>query len=82
MTKFKIRHCCSNCANFVKYSDVWDEDIEYWCDLSWDEMHKPGYDRSELDCGLDENKCKFFKLNLEKLKDAFECDEVNEDASS
>ena len=75
MTKIKIRHCCSNCANFVKYTDVWDEHIEYWCDLSWDETHKPGYDRSELDCGLDKNKCKFFKLNLEKLKDAFACDE-------
>lgn len=73
-SKFKIRRCCANCANFVKYSDVFDEEIEYWCDLPWDELKDT--DRSELDCGLDENKCKYFEINAEKLKDAFEYDEV------
>lgn len=69
-SKFKIRRCCANCAKFVKYSDVFDEEIEYWCDLEeWDT------DRSELDSGLDENKCKYFEINTEKLKDAFVCDE-------
>ena len=74
LNKLKIRRCCANCANFVKYSNIFDEEIEYWCDLPWDELKDT--DRSELDCGLDENKCKYFEINAEKLKDAFECDEV------
>lgn len=70
MTKIKIRKCCQNC----KYYECWDEeDGDYGCELAFEKDDIGNYWNS-----YDKTDCKFFKLNLEKLKDAFECDEEGE----
>lgn len=65
----KVLKCCQNC----KHYECWDEeDGDYGCELVFD------VNREELAHYWDsyaKNKCKHYKLNLDKLSEVYVMDE-------